>query len=324
LRAEPPAPLGAPAARGGPVVPSGGWDVAALLAWFEPHGRRHLPWREEPTPYRVIVSEFMLQQTQVERVLPIFERFVAAFPSFEALAGAPQADVVRAWRGLGYNSRALRLHQLALAVCDRFGGELPREEAALLALPGIGPYTARAVLAFAFNQSVAALDTNVRRIVHRTHFGLEFPPVAGERALDAVASAAVPAGRGSDFNSALMDLGSSICGARIAKCLVCPLRPECAAAPVDAAGLAARARRHPPRRTPQERLPFEATTRFVRGRILDRLRALAPGEAISALALETELATLLAAHPSGAVGRAVDALEHEGLVQRLDERVRLR
>jgi hypothetical protein len=87
LKAEPPASPGVPAARGGPVVPSGGWDVAALLAWFEPHGRRHLPWREEPTPYRVIVSEFMLQQTQVERVLPIFERFVAAFPSFGALAG---------------------------------------------------------------------------------------------------------------------------------------------------------------------------------------------------------------------------------------------
>jgi A/G-specific adenine glycosylase len=303
---------------------TGGWDIDALLEWYARYGRTHLPWRIEPTPYRVTVSEFMLQQTQVERVLAPFERFVSEFPSFVDLACATQAAVVRAWQGLGYNSRALRLHGLARAVVEQHGGELPRDEKALLALPGIGPYTACAILAFAFNADVAAPDVNVRRIVHRTHYGLEFPPQAGARELDAVAAGSVPSGRGFDYNSALMDLGATICGARSAKCLVCPLRTGCAAAPVDTRQLAELARRHPPKRTPQERLPFEATTRFVRGRIIDRLRALAPGQAISLLALDADLASIHATHGPDALAAAVDALVRDGMLDRIPEGVRLR
>ncbi|MBD5636034.1 MAG: A/G-specific adenine glycosylase, partial [Candidatus Eremiobacteraeota bacterium] len=142
------------------------------------------------------MSEFMLQQTQVERVVPIFERFVAAWPNFAALARASQADVIRAWKGLGYNSRAVRLHKLARAVCDSYGGELPSDEIRLRELPGIGPYTARAVAAFAFDASVAAIDTNVRRIVHRTQLGLEWPPLANAAELDALATELVPHGLG--------------------------------------------------------------------------------------------------------------------------------
>ena len=143
---------------------------------------------EEPTPYRVLVSEFMLQQTQVDRVIPAFERFVAQFPDFAVLAGASRADVVRAWRGLGYNSRAVRLHELARAIRDRHAGELPRDESSLRALPGVGPYTVRAIRAFAFGEDVVAIDTNVRRIVHRMRFGLEFPPKAAAVELDRVAA----------------------------------------------------------------------------------------------------------------------------------------
>ena len=290
-----------------------------MLAWFGRRGRAHLPWRVDRSPYRVLVSEFMLQQTQVERVLGPFAAFVARFPSFEALAAASQADVVRAWRGLGYNSRALRLHASARAVCAGYGGVLPREEAALRALPGIGAYTARAVMAFAFDADVVAADVNVRRIVHRAQFGFEHPPLASERELDAAALAALPRGAGFAFNSALMDLGSELCGARAAKCLVCPLREDCAAAPLDAERLAEASRVRARAGGPQQRLPFESTTRFVRGRVLDVLRGLAPDGSISLLDLDARLAPLLAAHAPGAVANAVATLKRDGLVAGAEE-----
>ncbi|MBV8299690.1 MAG: A/G-specific adenine glycosylase, partial [Candidatus Eremiobacteraeota bacterium] len=146
----------------------------ALLAWYAAHGRTHLPWRATRDPYRIVVSEFMLQQTQVERVIPLYHAFIARFPDFAALAAADAGDVVRAWRGLGYNSRAVRLHALARAVVARHGGKLPPETEALRALPGIGAYTAAAVRAFAFELDDAAVDVNVRRVIHRVAFGLEF------------------------------------------------------------------------------------------------------------------------------------------------------
>jgi A/G-specific adenine glycosylase len=285
-----------------------------LLAWFARHGRSGLPWRTDRAPYRIAVSEFMLQQTQVDRVVPIFERFVARWPSFEALAATSQADVIRAWQGLGYNSRAVRLHALARAVCERLGGTLPRDEAALRELPGIGPYTARAIAAFAFNADVVAVDTNVRRIVHRTQFGIEWPPRASAAELDAAAAALVPHGNGYAFNSALMDLGASLCSARAPKCLVCPLRSSCAAAPIDAAGLAALAARHGRPRGPQESLPFERTTRYVRGRVVDRLRALPAGERISLLDLHAELAPALLHHDREALERIVSGLVRDKVV----------
>jgi len=297
--------------------------AAPLLAWFERHGRAALPWRVDRDPYRVVVAEFMLQQTQVERVVPIFERFTAAWPSFAALAGASQADVVRAWRGLGYNSRAMRLHRLARAVRDDYGGALPRDEASLRALPGVGAYTARAIAAFAFDADVVALDTNVRRIVHRTRLGLEWPPRASERELDALARELVPRGAGFAFNSALMDLGATVCTARAPKCLICPLQRVCAAAPVDAAELAARAAERPRVRSPQQRLRFEETTRFARGRVVDRLRALPAGEAISLLDLQRELAPALPHHDAAAVAAVVIRLERDGVLEMREGSVRL-
>ncbi len=203
----------------------------------------------------------MLQQTQVERVIPLYEAFLARFPTFEALAAADAGDVVRAWRGLGYNSRAIRLHALARAVVERHGGQLPRETDALRALPGIGAYTAAALRAFAFELDDAAMDVNLRRVIHRVAFGLEHPPLAGARALDTLALAAVPRGAAHDWNSAMMDLGATICTARAARCLVCPLREACAAAPVDpararrarACARAAQGRRRTPSRSSARR-----------------------------------------------------------------------
>jgi A/G-specific adenine glycosylase len=273
-----------------------------------------LPWRQGRDPYRVVVSEFMLQQTQVERVLPIFQAFLTRFPNLAILASAPAAEVVRAWRGLGYNSRAIRLQRLAATVMAKHAGEIPRDQAALRALPGVGPYTACAIQAFAFDHDEVAADTNVRRVVHRVLHGIEYPPKAAPRDLDAAARAGIPRGRGHDWNSAMMDLGSTICTARAPKCLVCPLRESCAAAPIDAHQLSSLAQQYAPKRSPQERLPFERTTRFVRGRIVDRLRDLPPNQAISLLDLRRAL------HP--AVERdletfktIVDRLAHEGVIE---------
>jgi A/G-specific adenine glycosylase len=294
-----------------------------LLTWFRRYGRSKLPWRSDRDPYRIVVSEFMLQQTQVDRVVPIFERFVAVWPTFTALAAASQADVVRAWRGLGYNSRAVRLHRLARAVCDEHGGTLPRDETALRALPGVGPYTARAVAAFAFDADVAAFDTNVRRLVHRTQLGVEWPPRASERELDALAATLVPAGAGFEFNSALMDLGSTYCTARAPRCLLCPLQASCIAAPIDPATLAVLSATHAKRRSPQERLRFEATTRYARGRIIDRLRELCEGERISLLDLHGELAPLLVHHDAVALSQVVAGLARDGILEERDGRVRL-
>jgi A/G-specific adenine glycosylase len=296
---------------------------AALLAWYAAHGRTHLPWRTTRDPYRIVVSELMLQQTQVERVIPLYEAFVARFPSFEALAAADAGDVVRAWRGLGYNSRAVRLHALAREVVERHGGRLPHDTAELRALPGIGAYTASAVRAFAFELDDAAVDVNLRRVIHRVAFGLEHPPQAADRDLDTLAIAAVPHGAAHDWNSAMMDLGATICTARAARCLVCPLREACAAAPVDPARLAMLAREHAPRRPPQSAIPYERTTRYLRGRIIDRLRDVPAREPLALEELRRDLAAVVPAERLSEIPSIVDALVRDGIVTRAAESVRL-
>lgn len=285
-----------------------------LLEWYAREGRTHLPWRATRDPYRVFVSECMLQQTQVERVIPKFEAFVHCFPSFEALAGAKTAAVLRAWQGLGYNSRAVRLKRAAQEVVERFGRILPQDESALRSLPGVGPYTVAALRAFAFECDDAAIDTNVRRVLHRVLYGLEHPPIADARELDACARAVVPQGHGHDWNSAMMDLGATVCTAAAPKCSLCPLQTICVAQPVDAAAIAAlrASKRHT--RTVQERLPFEKTARYARGRIIDRLRSLAPGLRISLLDLHAELGEGIGASAER-IGALVETLTNEGLVE---------
>ncbi len=305
------------------TMPEPATFATLLLEWFARSGRAHLPWRTRRTPYRVVVSEFMLQQTQVERVVPIFEAFVERWPSFGALAAASQADVLRSWRGLGYNSRAVRLHRLAKAVVGEHDGIMPHDETALRALPGIGAYTARAVRAFAFDADALAADTNVRRILHRTHFGIEWPPHASEAQLDAIGLQLLPPGEGYAYNSALMDLGATVCTARAPRCLICPLQSLCAAAPVDGVVLATRAKRHAVPRGPQERLRFEATTRYVRGRVIDRLRALTAEQRISFLDLQSELAPALIHHDAAALGRVLKSLEADGLLETSGAGIRL-
>ncbi len=265
-----------------------------LLAWFARSGRAHLPWRKTRNPYRILISEFMLQQTQVERVVPKYRAFIKRYPTFEALASTSLAEVIREWQGLGYNSRALRLKRIAETVVKQFDGVLPRDLESLRSLKGIGPYTAAALRAFAFECDDAAVDTNVRRVVERLTLGAQTP------------QALVPRGRGHDWNSALMDLGATICTARAPKCGICPMRKVCAAAPVDPAALE-RAR---PKRAA---IPFEHTTRFARGRVIDRLRRLAAGQGVSLLVLHRELA--MPDRTPDDLKAIVESLVRDGLVR---------
>jgi A/G-specific adenine glycosylase len=292
-----------------------------LLRWYGRHGRSDLPWRRRRNAYHTLVSEIMLQQTQVERVVPKFQAFIAKFPTIAALASVSRADVLREWRGLGYNSRAVRLHAIAREVVAKDGGVLPRDRDALLALHGIGEYTARAISAFAYELDDAPMDTNVRRVVHRLRFGAEFPAKAKAAVLQREALTLVPEGRSHDWNSALMDLGATICTARAPKCLLCPLRSHCKAAPIDAAALE-RLRAKYARRNGNA-LPFKRTARYARGRIVDRLRELPPGQRISLLDLHRDLSPIMPERTPDDVRALLDALAADGLVKLDGENVSL-
>ena len=205
-------------------------DPADLLAWYDRH-RRVLPWRarkgERTEPYRVWLSEIMLQQTTVKAVAPYYARFVARWPAVEALAAADLDDVLRAWAGLGYYARARNLHACARAVAEN-GGVFPRERDALRALPGIGDYTAAAVAAIAFDAPAVPVDGNVERVVARLFAVEERLPAAKPR-IKALASLLLPPRRSGDFAQALMDLGATLCSPKRPTCALCPWNGECAA-----------------------------------------------------------------------------------------------
>ena len=258
-------------------------DPVLLLAWYDRH-RRDLPWRAGPgqvaDPYRVWLSEVMLQQTTVAAVRPFFARFLARFPTVEALAQAPSEAVMQAWAGLGYYSRARNLHACAKAVVDAHGGQFPRTEAALRALPGIGAYTAAAVAAIAFDAPAAAVDGNVERVMARL-FLVEEPLPGAKPRLRALTQALVPSRRAGDFAQALMDLGATICTPKRPACALCPFTAGCRA---RAAGL-------------QETLPRKAAKPE---------RPLRRGAAF--VALRADAAVLVRTRPlSGLLGGMVEA-----------------
>jgi A/G-specific adenine glycosylase len=238
----------------------------ALLEWSE-RTRRDLPWRRTRDAWAVLVSELMLQQTQVARVIPKYEAFMARFPDARACAAAPLADVVKAWSGLGYNRRAVNLHRTATALMRDHGGRLPDNLAQLLALPGIGAYTARAILVFAFERPAAVVDTNAARVVARAVAGR----CLGGAEVQALADQQVPADRSWAWNQAVLDLGATICTSRRPNCPCCPLAPDglCAWAgagapgPDPAIGSAGTSR-------PQS--TFAGSDRQGRGRLVDALR----------------------------------------------------
>ncbi len=203
----------------------------SLLTWYRRHGR-DLPWRRTDNPYHILVSEVMLQQTQVDRVLPKYHEWLDKYPSLAALAGASIEGVADTWRPLGYNIRPRRLHAIARESVARFGGALPKDEATLLSFKGIGAYTAGAIRSFAFRERAAILDTNVARVLFRVFVAKgDIKAHAMRKRLWALSAVLVPHKHVFDFNQALMDLGAMVCSARKPRCPVCPLRRSCRSYP---------------------------------------------------------------------------------------------
>ncbi|HEV7605296.1 MAG TPA: hypothetical protein VGO15_10040 [Candidatus Limnocylindrales bacterium] len=283
-----------------------------ILDWYAAQGR-NLAFRGSADPYAILVSEAMAQQTQAARAAAAWTAFMARFPTVQALAAATPADVLRAWQGLGYNRRALDLWRAAGRLVADFGGEVPADLVALESLPGVGPYTARAVGAIAFGMAVGAVDTNVRRVLGRIVAGDTGRLGAAE--LQRLADGAVPSDRSGAWNHALMDLGATLCRPREPLCDACPARALCryAQAPAvartagDRVGKAPRAGTGPAmaREIPA---PFRSTSRWLRGRILDRLRELADDEWLI-------LGDAIGGHDLGAVTTAGHALARDGLLE---------
>jgi len=234
-----------------------------ILEWYADH-QRDLPWRRpEATPWSVLVSEFMLQQTPVARVLPVHGSWLEAWPTPAALAAAPAGDAVRAWGRLGYPRRALRLHGAATAIVERHGGDVPSSYAELLQLPGVGDYTASAIASFAFGQAHAVLDTNVRRVLGRAVSGVEFPSSSVSKAERELAVGLVPDEEAATWAVAVMELGALVCTAARPACDGCPVRDLCAW----------RAAGHPAYDGPPRKAQaWAGTDRQCRGRLLAVLR----------------------------------------------------
>lgn len=270
--------------------------ATAVLSWA-PTAGRDLPWRRTRDPWHILLSEVMAQQTQVDRVIPKWQGFVEAYPTPAAMAATALADVLVGWNGLGYPRRARDLHRSAQIVVERHDGQLPESLEALLALPGIGPYTARAVLAFAFERDVAVVDTNVARVLART-VGRTLRAAEVQQ----IADTCVPDGEGWAWNQALLDLGAIVCTARNPSCLRCPVQPWCAwrgdgdDPAVGSAGVSGRQSR------------FDGSDRQGRGRLMRALGiAPVPSEGLaSAMGWPTDADRAL---------RVVATLIDEGLVE---------
>ena len=291
----------------------GGSDGAELrrriLRWYRANGR-YLAFRATRDPWAILVSEVMAQQTQAARAAEAWTAFMADYPTPGSLATASPAAVLRAWRGLGYNRRAIALQRAARDIVERHGGRVPSGLEDLEALPGVGPYTARAVAALAYGRRVGAVDTNVRRVLGRVFLD----PAAAEGSsraatIQAVADAVVPAREPGAWTHAVMDVGATFCRSRSPLCAECPARPVCRyAARRDAAGPDdSRDRRAATnRRRPAPRFP--GTTRWLRGRILDRLRDAGDGA-------WTTFGEAIGAHSPQATAAALEAMSREGLIE---------
>ncbi|MBI3971048.1 MAG: A/G-specific adenine glycosylase [Chloroflexi bacterium] len=326
----------------------------AIIAWYRREGR-DLPWRHTRDPYAILVSEIMLQQTQVDRVLPKYLEFLERYPTLESLAAAPRAEVIRNWAPLGYNLRAVRLHEIARQAVERFGGTLPGTVEALLTLKGIGRYTAAAVACFAYGQAEAVLDTNVRRVLGRI-FVHEAPGAMEDDRLGwKLAAAALPSkgqrvkGKGQGepaaeevygWNQALMDLGATICTSRAPRCLLCPVQAWCSAraewegspsspGPFSHAGEKGSAlSTQPLALVAERRVPyaagrlrngaaerFEGSRRWYRGRIVDALRALPPGASLDLVEVGRQIKPDYTAADFAWLLDLAESLSRDGLIK---------
>lgn len=272
-----------------------------MLDWYAANGR-DLAFRRTRDPWAVLVSEVIAQQTQAARAAEAWERFIAAFPTPAALAAVSPATVIRAWRGLGYNRRAVALRTAAIRIVEDHDGRVPDTLEALTALPGVGAYTARAVLAFAFDRPVAPLDTNIRRVLDRAIGPLPTAP----KMLQSTADGLVPDHAAADWAHALMDLGATICVARAPRCDACPISAWCRTTQTGSRAVNVGSASRP--KTAIRSTPFPSTSRWLRGRILDRLRDAPDGAWVA-------LTDAIGTHPPTAVLAEVRRMSGEGLLE---------
>ena len=298
-------------------------DVARrILSWYRRNGRP-LPWRQTRRPYRILLSEVMLQQTQVARVEQRYREFLRHFPALSALARAPKRDVVLAWRGLGYNNRAVRLHALAHHLHSRNSGRFPHSISALMQLPGVGRYTAHAIAAFAFGQQVPVVDVNVRRVLSRICFPMKTTAaVADESTVWRVAADILPTGKAYDWNQALMDLGATVCAGVRPRCGACPVATTCVSRAVMIPARIRLSMQH-------ERSHRGTPLRLYRGRVIEALRNAHPRRSVSASRLGRSILPHFTEGDRQVFHRLLRGLERDGLVdvrrnrQSVPERVSL-
>lgn len=292
-----------------------------LLAWYASAGR-DLPWRTTTDPYAILVSEVMLQQTQVDRVLPKYRQFLASFPTLAALAAAPTADVISAWVPLGYNRRAVSLQAIARQVLAEYAGHVPDTIAHLLKLKGIGRYTAGAIACFAYRQQVVTVDTNIYRVLHRVFLGLEHPePKLSTEAMFIFAEHVLPVGEAYNWHQALMDLGATICASATPHCARCPLQESCAAYQAlsehslfPSGSVVRQLRKVAEKKTAYTTQPFTSSNRYFRGRVVAHLRTLPTGAYLALSELGPVLKTDFQAEDLPWLEKILTGLQHDGLI----------
>lgn len=301
-----------------------------LLTWYAAE-QRELPWRATDDPYAILVSEMMLQQTQVERVLPKFQQFLTTFPTLAALAAAPTADVISAWVPLGYNMRAVRLQSIARQVIAAYDGCIPDSIEELLKLKGIGRYTAGAIACFAYRKQVATVDTNIRRVLHRIFLGLEYPaPRLNDSQLLTLAEQVLPPGEAYNWNQALMDLGATICNSNNPQCTRCPVQESCKAfaelgqySLFPAGDIFPQLRKVAEKKPGYQTRPFTSTNRYFRGRIVDLLRTVPAGQRMTLDALGPKIKPGFCADDLPWLQKIVAGLAKDGLLDYAGDGVRL-
>ncbi|MGB8346785.1 MAG: A/G-specific adenine glycosylase [Ktedonobacteraceae bacterium] len=301
-----------------------------LLQWYATAGR-DLPWRGTSDPYAVLVSEIMLQQTQVERVIPKYRQFLEAFPTLQDLADAPTAAVISAWVPLGYNRRAVNLQAIARQIVQEYAGRVPDTIEELIKLKGIGRYTAGAVACFAYRQQVATVDTNIRRVLHRVFFGLEYPrPMLNDAQMLTFAEHALPPGEAYNWNQALMDLGATICTSAAPRCEHCPIQAACRAyaemgqhSLFPTGAVLRQVRKVAEKKANYQAQPFTSSNRYFRGRIIDLLRSQPPDSRISLAVLGTHIKQEFGDDDLPWLQQLVEGLAKDGLLDYAPEGVRL-
>jgi A/G-specific adenine glycosylase len=302
----------------------------SLLQWYAVE-KRDLPWRATQDPYAILVSEIMLQQTQVDRVLPKYSQFLAAFPTLSDLAKAPTSDVISVWVPLGYNMRAVRLQSIARQVLSEHHGRLPETIEELLTLKGIGRYTAGAIACFAYHKQVATVDTNIRRVLHRIFLGLDSPaPKINDTQMLTLAERVLPPDEAYNWNQALMDLGATICTSNNPRCTQCPVQEVCAAYAemsqhsLFPSGTVLRQLRKVAEKKPgYQSQPFTSTNRYFRGRIVDLLRSLPADQRIPLAELGPKIKPQFSDNDLPWLQTIVQGLAKDGLVDSTADGVRL-